>query len=673
MAGGSVETIASGDSAALRGRPCTQAARLVAALAVGISGAGFTFLACSHYETTVPQHRLTVSPSIGHVNVGGSMQLSVSGANGPIVWTSSDQSVASVSFGKVQGVGSGTATIRALSGGAVAISKISVTRSAAIAIDATSKTFNAVATGVLPDSQTIDITNTGEDALDGIALGAISYGPGANGWLSARVTGTSAPAKLVLKPNSTALAVGSYTASLTVGASTATNGPLTVSVSFTVIRPAAIVLGSTSALFSVQENSATIPAQQQIAVTNGGDAPLTGLAIGTITYSAGANNWLTASVSPATAPATVFLRPNTTALAPGDYTATVPVTSSVAGVAAVPVTVTYHVDRAPTPPVIVLSTATLSFSATSGSSVPPSQPVNVTNGGEVALTGLSTSTIYTPGQPTNWLDVSLNSTTAPATITVRPNTTVIAAGTYTATVRVSTTIAGVASKDVTVTYTVVNPPAIGLTATSASFLSTATNSNPAAQQIGVSNSGGGTLTGLAANVTFTPGEPSGWLAASVASTAPLAPSTTPLTLTVTTGSIFPGTYTATVTLSAPGVTSRNVTVTFTRQATLAGDVQPIFSASCASCHGSPGADGVNLSTASASFTSLINNHSSDNTAILVVPGNVAGSYLVNVVNGTALSSDNMPIGCLNGNASCLPLTSRQLITVWIQQGARQNP
>jgi hypothetical protein len=444
-----------------------------------------------------------------------------------------------------------------------------------------------------------------------------------------------------------------------------------VSITFTVIRQAVIVLGSTSALFSVQESGPTIPAQQQIAVTNGGDAPLTGLGIGTITYSAGANNWLTASVSPGTAPATLFLRPNTTALVAGDYTATVPVTSSVSGVAAVPVTVTYHVDRAPTPPVIVLSTTTRNFSATSGSGLPSSQTVDVTNGGEVALTGLSTTTIYTAGQPTNWLNVSLSSTTAPATITLTPNTTVIAAGTYTATVRVSTSIAGVASKDVTVTYTVVNPPAIGLTATSASFLSTATNSNPAAQQIGVSNSGGGTLTGLAANVTFTPGEPSGWLAASVASTAPLAPSTTPLTLTVTTGSIFPGTYTATVTLSAPGVTSRNVTVTFTRQATLSGDVQAIFNASCTSCHGSPGADGVSLLAAN-SFAALVNNHSSDNTAILVVPGNPGASYLVNVVNGTALSSDNMPFSCLNGTG-CIALTSRQLITVWIQQGARRDP
>jgi cytochrome c len=143
---------------------------------------------------------------------------------------------------------------------------------------------------------------------------------------------------------------------------------------------------------------------------------------------------------------------------------------------------------------------------------------------------------------------------------------------------------------------------------------------------------------------------------------------------VTTASIFPGTYTATVTLSAPGVTSRNVTVTFMRQATLAGDVQPIFTASCASCHGNPGADLVNLSTSAASFAALVNNHSSDNTAILVVPGNSAGSYLVNVVNGTAQVQDNMPPGCTSsGAAPCLAATSRQLITIWIQQGARQNP
>ena len=45
------------------------------------------------------------------------------------------------------------------------------------------------------------------------------------------------------------------------------------------------------------------------------------------------------------------------------------------------------------------------------------------------------SVVYTNGN--GWLTASLNASTAPATLTVQPNLTGLAVGTYTATVRIS--------------------------------------------------------------------------------------------------------------------------------------------------------------------------------------------------------------------------------------------
>jgi hypothetical protein len=228
---------------------------------------------------------------------------------------------------------------------------------------------------------------------------------------------------------------------------------------------------------------------------------------------------------------------------------------------------------------------------------------------------------------------------------------------------------------------------ISLAGTTANFLATASNVDPAQQQIGVSNSGGGSLTGLSAGVTYNDAS-SGWLGASVASTAPLSPSSTPLTLTVTTGSIAPGTYSATVTVSSTlaGVSAKQVTVTFTRQASLANDVWPnIFNGvGCDGCHTSgagAGYDFVDLSSPSASSASLVNiapTVSVGGFPYRVNPGDSTSSWiwvqLSAQTTAHGVPNENMPQGCpengLNG-AGCLTSAQEHLVAMWIQQGA--NP
>ena len=106
-------------------------------------------------------------------------------------------------------------------------------------------------------------------------------------------------------------------------------------------------------------------------------------------------------------------------------------------------------------------------------------------------------------------------------------------------------------------------PTIGLASAAALFTSNVGSGSPGAQSITITNSGTGTLTGLATGaVVYGAGQAAGWLATSLSGTA--APAT--LTLTATLGSLSAGTYTATVpiTSSASGVTNspQSIAVTF---------------------------------------------------------------------------------------------------------------
>src|SRR4029077_11892549 len=129
---------------------------------------------------------------------------------------------------------------------------------------------------------------------------------------------------------------------------------------------------------------------------------------------------------------------------------------------------------------------------------------------------------------------------------------------------VASAVASNSPQTVSVTFTVAAPPptpAIVLTPSSRRFAATQSGVRSAAPTVAVTNGGGGTLSGLSAAVTYTAGQPTGWLAASLSGGT--APST--LTLTATTGSLVAGTYTAAVSV-APAVASNTPqtgSVTFT--------------------------------------------------------------------------------------------------------------
>ena len=207
------------------------------------------------------------------------------------------------------------------------------------------------------------------------------------------------------------------------------------------------------------------------------------------------------------------------------------------------------------------------FAAALGGGNPAAQTVAVTNTGTGTLSGLAVGTVsYQDLEPTGWLGATIDVTTAPATVTLTATLGSLAAGTYHATVSVTATASGVTNspQTITVTFTVSQAPTIALSPATVPFTAALGGGNPAAQTVAVTNTGTGTLSGLAVGtVSYQDLEPTGWLGATIDVTT--APAT--VTLTATLGSLAAGTYHATVsvTATASGVTNspQTITVTFT--------------------------------------------------------------------------------------------------------------
>jgi hypothetical protein len=247
---------------------------------------------------------------------------------------------------------------------------------------------------------------------------------------------------------------------------------------------------------------------------------------------------------------------SSTSLTPGTYNATVRITAPGAANSPVDVPVTFTV---PAPaPAITLGTNSAAFNAVEGASDPAPQSVTVTNSGGGTLSGLGVSVSYAGGQPTGWLGAVLGASTAPTDITLTAATGSLPAGSYSATVQVSSGVAANSPQNIAVTFTVGAAPAvIGAQPTSLTFNGAA----PPDQQIQLTNTGGGTLSGLAVSVIYAGGQPTGWLGANLSGT------TAPATVTVSASSsaLTAGTYNATVQITAAGATNSpvDVPVTFT--------------------------------------------------------------------------------------------------------------
>ena len=94
-------------------------------------------------------------------------------------------------------------------------------------------------------------------------------------------------------------------------------------------------------------------------------------------------------------------------------------------------------------PSIELSPVTVSILGGAGGTTPPSQGVRIENGGDGPLTGLVAEVQYESGEPTGWLKAQLAASASPTTLTLTSDVEDLPAGTYDATVLVTSDRPGV--------------------------------------------------------------------------------------------------------------------------------------------------------------------------------------------------------------------------------------
>ncbi|MBI1746580.1 MAG: choice-of-anchor D domain-containing protein [Acidobacteria bacterium] len=192
------------------------------------------------------------------------------------------------------------------------------------------------------------------------------------------------------------------------------------------------------------------------------------------------------------------------------------------------------------PPTLALDPASFTFRGTQGCANPSSQTLRITNIGFGTLTWTATVRTQDGG---NWLSVNPMSGTAPSLVTVSVNTSGLAAGAYTGTIRIEAPGAMDSPQTIPVTLTIDPPPRISVTPPSLSFRGVQGGPNPLSQPLSITNGGSGTLTWTATVMTQEGGN---WLA--INPTSGTAPST--MTVAVNLSGLAAGSYRGKITIAS---------------------------------------------------------------------------------------------------------------------------
>jgi hypothetical protein len=194
-------------------------------------------------------------------------------------------------------------------------------------------------------------------------------------------------------------------------------------------------------------------------------------------------------------------------------------------------------------PSYTVSLATLTFSAASGGSAPASQSINFTP----SVFGLA----FTASASASWISVAPSSGAMPAVLSVSVDPSSLAAGTYTQSITIAAPNAAPADTSVSVTITVsaAKPPSLGVSTQHIGFTATQ-GSSATTQSLQILNNGGGSLP---FTVTISAGGGS-WLSLSAQSGTATQAVPVSLTVTATPGSLTPGTYNGSISITGAGST-----------------------------------------------------------------------------------------------------------------------
>jgi hypothetical protein len=359
-----------------------------------------------------------------------------------------------------------------------------------LSVNPASLTFAASVGGSAPAAQTFQAGSSGSSLTFTTSTTTATGG----NWLQATPSGGSTPLDVSVSVSPTGLAAGTYTGSVSVMSTGASNSPLPVAVTFTVSPvQGAPVLSATPSTISFTLPAGGVKASQ----TSNLSSTTAGLTFSAAATTASGGAWLSVTPAGTTTPSALQVTADPGALLPGSYSGTVSVTAAGAGNSPLPITVSLTVTN----PALTLSPASLTFSST-GSGTVPSQTLKVGSSGS-ALTVTATASTAKGG---NWLSVDPGGTT-PASLNVSVNPSGLANATYTGAIAIASTGAANSPQSVAVTL-VVGPVTSPPTSTDLSYRFFVQDSQSGgADRILLSGRGairGGVLTGGGDFNRFTP-------------------------------------------------------------------------------------------------------------------------------------------------------------------------
>lgn len=492
---------------------------------------------------------LSVGTTSGVVLPFGAAPSTTSGGNWLTVTPVSGQTPATLTVGvNPAGLSPGsyngviTLTPPAGSGGALTVPvTLTVNASPTLTVTPSSIAFYYQIGGSPPTQQILSLTTPGASIAFNVSATSVSN------WLVVTPVGGFTPGDVQVGVSPSVLAAlgqGSYTGTIQVTAPQAGNSPVTVPVTLTVSVNPLLSATPASLTFDLQPGGPA-PAQKTLSVASSG-TPIN-FTVSTTTTTTGVN-WLTATPTSATTPATITvgIGPGGLTLAPGTYTGSVVLTGS-AGNSPHSVPVTLNVSNVP---VLTASPNSLSFVYQAGKAAPAGKIVSLTSSGApITFAAAATST-------GNWLSINQSSGTTPATLGVFANPAGLSPGTHTGTITLTPQTSGVAAQTINVSLTVSNNALLSVSPDLLTF-----NFSPGSPSF-LQQTLAATSTSDALNFTVTWSEtsgPAGWLAVT-----PLS-GQTPSNLTVYANSsaLSPGVYNGSITVSATGANSQTVPVTVT--------------------------------------------------------------------------------------------------------------
>ena len=300
----------------------------------------------------------------------------------------------------------------------------------ALTLSPTSLTFNVIAGGTAPPTQTLSVQSSRRTSF---TASASVQGEGLH-WLTISPSGSlTTNQSLTVSANQSGLAAGTYSGTISLRASRSTQ---TVRVTLAV-RAATITLSPTSLSFTATAGGAS-PASQTLSVAAAATTSFTASS----SVQSGGTNWLGISPSGAlTTNRTLTVSVNPAGLAAGSYKGTISVASS-GGAQTASVTLTVN----PAGGAITLAPTSLTFFGTLGSNAPAPQTLSVTAASPTNFTASATS------GTANWLQISpAGAQTTNRTITVSVSLSGLAVGSYTGSISIVT---NGSARNVPVTFTV---------------------------------------------------------------------------------------------------------------------------------------------------------------------------------------------------------------------------